>query len=61
VSVNDAPDRQGVAERLGAMRDRCYRAWLELTGQEQQAVLLVLALFLLGLVVRWWRSLVGTS
>jgi hypothetical protein len=52
--MNDVTGRPNAAARL---RDRCYRAWIELTGQEQQAVLLVLALFLLGLTVRCWRGL----
>ena len=55
--MDEAPGRKGGAGRLGALLDRCYRSWIELTGQEQQAVLLVLVLFLLGLAVRCWRAL----
>jgi len=57
VKMDEAPGRKGGAGRLGALLDRCYRSWIELTGQEQQAVLLVLVLFLLGLAVRCWRAL----
>jgi hypothetical protein len=33
-----------------------WRSWLDLTAREQKAVLLVLALFLLGLAVRLWHD-----
>ena len=40
---------------MTALLRTLLRSWLELTDREQQGVLLVLALFLLGLAVRAWR------
>ena len=31
------------------------RAWFELTADEQKAMVVILGLFLLGLVVRYWH------
>ena len=59
--MGDTPDRQKTADRPRGLRDRFRRTWIELTGQEQQAVLLVLVLFLLGLAVRWWCGTIGAS
>ena len=40
--------------RFNAFR-QIFRAWFELTHDEQKALLLILALFLLGLTVRFWH------
>jgi len=32
-----------------------FRSWFELTHDEQKVLLLILALFLLGLAVRFWH------
>jgi hypothetical protein len=34
---------------------KLVRSWFELTREEQRALVLVLALFLLGIAVRIWR------
>ncbi len=31
------------------------RSWFELTQDERTALILILALFLLGLLARWWH------
>ena len=41
-------------DKLGALR-RIFRSWFELTRDEQKVLLLILALFLLGLSVRFWH------
>jgi hypothetical protein len=34
---------------------RLLRSWFELTSQEQTAVIIVLCLFLLGVLARWFH------
>jgi len=46
--VNPSTDRPGTLRGI-------FRSWFELTHDEQKVLLLVLALFLLGLAVRFWH------
>jgi hypothetical protein len=46
MSMNETTDR------LDSLR-KIFRSWFELTQDEQKVLLLILALFLLGLFVRW--------
>ena len=41
-------------DRTDTLR-RLFRSWFELTRDEQKALILILALFLLGLAVRFWH------
>ena len=47
----------GIRDRLSrfGFAGRAARSWFELTAQEQQAILVILALFLLGMAVRFWH------
>ena len=40
---------------VSAVIRQILQSWLALTGTEQKAVVVVLALFLLGLLVKGWR------
>jgi hypothetical protein len=57
-SPEDAPG-SGIRQRLAAARQAARAAaapWFDLTASEQKALLLVMALFALGLLVRWWLT-----
>jgi hypothetical protein len=41
---------------MGRLTAGLLRAWCGLTRQEQQALVAVLALLLLGAAARWWRQ-----
>ena len=41
-------------DRFETLR-RIFRSWFELTRDEQKVLLLILALFLMGLAVRAWH------
>lgn len=49
----------GIRRRLAAARQAARAAaapWFDLTDAEQKALLLVMALFALGLLARWWLT-----
>jgi hypothetical protein len=58
--VNESErERPGVVQRLRGhwLLGEAFKAWFALTEREQAAAVLLTALFLLGIVVRYWRVL----
>ena len=44
-----------IEKRTPRVLTQILRSWFELTEEEQKAVIIILALFMLGLAVRYWH------